>query len=277
MNLSREDADLFFKLMWALQHDVNTQLKIVPNVTSADAYKRLDSREKVKVREALYADPKLLEQFVSANPARLPPDELHIVQSWRRFVAGEFYIFRFLKRYTVFISAGKTAQVYGVLGLYDRLEDVVGDFPLPVLVKAVLLPFKGRIIYDGVFMPYSVMFGPGIRGDLNEIYQRAKQNGTLIETLEPETAAARPAKPKKPARNWRPLLDEVVRHTEQLRQADSAIQSRAFSLLKASARLAQAAAHDAERDDLASLDQFARRTETALRQLRTALDRARID
>jgi hypothetical protein len=270
MNLPREDAELFFRLMWALQHYVNTQLNLVPNVESPEAYKRLDNQEKLKEREALYADPHLLERFVSANPSHLSPDELNIAQGWKRFVAGEFYIFRFLKRYTVFIAAGKGAQVYGVLGLYDRLEEVVGDYPPPVLAKAVLLPFKGRIIYDGVLLPYSVTFGPGIRGDLNEIYQRAKQNGAIIESFEPEITR----KPQRFTRDWRPLLEEVVRQTEQLAQKDNVVQSRAFNLLKASARLAQAAAQDPEQ--VQNLDQLARRTATALRQMETALDRAQL-
>lgn len=76
---------------------------------------------------------------------------MQIVRGWKRFVAGEFYVFRFLKRFAVFILASKSARVCGVLGLYDRLEDVAGDFLLPVLVQAVLLPLKGRIIYDGVY------------------------------------------------------------------------------------------------------------------------------
>ncbi|MCC7359027.1 MAG: hypothetical protein IT317_06100 [Anaerolineales bacterium] len=50
------------------------------------------------------------------------------------------------------------------------------------------------------------------------------------------------------------------------------MQTRAFGVLKASARLAQAAARDP--DDLAELDTLVRRTVTALRQLETALSRA---
>ncbi len=102
--------------MWVLQHYVNAQLNIVPDVDSPEAYRRLDGQAKLKVREALYANPQLLERFVSANPAHLSPDELHIVRGWKRFVAGEFYVFRFLKRYAVFISASEAARVYGVLG-----------------------------------------------------------------------------------------------------------------------------------------------------------------
>lgn len=165
MNISREDAGLFFKLMWALQAYVNRQLKLVPGIKSTKSYIKLDSEEKLKVRDALWAHPELLEAFLVENPARLSPEEIQIVASWKRHIAGRFYILRFLKRYAIFLSADNSERVYGVLGLYDALEDVMGDWPLPILVEAVLLPFKGHIIYDGLLIPYSISFGSGIRGN----------------------------------------------------------------------------------------------------------------
>jgi len=48
------------------------------------------------------------------------------------------------------------------------------------------------------------------------------------------------------------------------------VQTRAFGVLKASARLAQAATHDPY--NLNELYQLARRTQTALRQLENALN-----
>jgi len=272
MNLSREDANLFFKLMWALQFYINHRLELVPGVKSVEQYTQLDTEEKLKVREVLWKHLELLDAFVADNPANLSPEELKIVQGWKRRIVGKFYIFRFLKRYTVFLSADKEAQVYGVLGLYDSLEDVMDGHPLPIMVEAVLLPFKGRIIYDGLLMPYSIMFGTGIRGDLNELYQRAKQKDNVIESLEPGTSARQSATVIKPTRDWRPVLDSLVETTEQLRQAETVVQTRAFGVLKASARLAQAAAHDP--DNLNELYQLARRVQTALRQLETALNRA---
>lgn len=38
--------------MWVLQHYVNAQLNIVPDVESPKAYRRLDGQAKLKVREA---------------------------------------------------------------------------------------------------------------------------------------------------------------------------------------------------------------------------------
>ena len=270
MNVSREAAGLFFKLMWALQFYVNSRLGLVSGVKSAEQYAQLSSEEKLKVREALWEHPELLDTFVADNPASLSPDELQIVQGWKRRVAGKFYILRFLKRYAVFLSTDKDARVYGVLGLYDSLADVMYGHPLPIMVEAVLLPFKERIIYDGLLMPYSILFGAGIRGDLNEVYQRAKQRGNIVESLEPNAPIRQPSKVEKPKRDWRPLLDTLVETTEQLHQAETVVQTRAFGVLKASARLAQAATHDPY--NLNELYQLARRTQTALRQLENALN-----
>ena len=272
MNLSKDDADLFFRLMWEVQFYVNHRLDILPGVESVAAYRKLSSQDKIKVRDALYKHLDLLDDFIEQNPAGLSADELQIVSYWKYFVAGEFFIVRYLKCYSVFIRSDKSSTVYGVAGLYDSLNIVLRGQPLPALVEAVLLPFKGRIVYDGLLMSRSILFGPGIRGDLNETYQTAKQKGEIIESLDPGAKPAGKSKPKKPARDWGPVLDGVVEATEQLKQADNVIQSRAFSVLKASARLAQVAAHDPSvTGDIAEQFKSARR---AVKQMETALSRA---
>jgi len=272
MKLSHEEAGLFFRLMWKLQFYVNCRLNILPGIESAKVYRTLGTNDKLKVRQALYEHVELLDEFVSENPSQLLEDELQILQSWKRRVAGDFFVLRYLKRYTIFVSSGEPPKVYGVLGLYDSLDDVLRGRPLPVLVSAVLLPFKGRIIYDGLFTSRNIIFGGGIRGDLNETYQAAKQNGAIIESLEPGAEPARKPKPQKPARDWSPVLDGVVEMTEQLKQGENVIQTRAFSILKASARLAQAAAHDPNNPD--EIAQHAKSVHRALSQLDTAFRRA---
>jgi hypothetical protein len=257
--------------MWAVQFYVNRRQQILPGVKSVEAYRKLPAEDKMKVRAALYQHPEWLDEFAAENPEGLSPEELQIVRGWKHHVSGDFYIARFLKRHAIFVSA-KGSRAYAVLGLYEPLEDVLGGWPAPVYVQAVLLPFKGVIIYDGLLMSHNIYFGPGIRGDLNETYQRAKQNGMILESLEPGAPTLRRSKPKKPARDWGPALDHIVEATEQLRQAETTIQTRAFSLLKASARLAQAAVRTP--DDLDALYHLGRNVSRALKQMETALDRA---
>jgi hypothetical protein len=57
-----------------------------------------------------------------------------------------------------------------VLGLADRIEDLILQ-PLPVLTRAVLLPFKGKIVDDGLLSSFAITFGPGIRRRLNDAHR----------------------------------------------------------------------------------------------------------
>ena len=268
MKLSKADADLFFRLMWGLQFYVNRQRQILPEVGSVEDYIALPLEDKAKVRSTLWENPDLIDAYVAENPDGLAAEELEIVRQWKRSVPGTFQIFRYLKKHTIFI--GDDSRVYGVLGLYDSLEEVLYGRKLPVMVQAVLLPFKGKIVYDGMLSGYNIYFGRGIRSSLNEEYMTAKQQGRIITTLEPELT--KPARTrKKPGQDWRPAMDELVEKVDKMK-GGPAVQSAAFSLLRASAGLAQAAVHDP--DDLDELWQLERKTRTALSRLQTALSRA---
>ena len=61
-------------------------------------------------------------------------DELEIVATWKHAVVGKFYVFRYLTKYTIFLSSGGSPnKAYGVLGLADPLEEVIGPY-LPRLI-----------------------------------------------------------------------------------------------------------------------------------------------
>lgn len=189
MHLSVEDATLFYKLMFALQFDVSQQLNLAPRVTSQAAYNELDQKTKLVVRDALYEQPALIDRFVGENPAQLTTAELAIVASWQNFVAGDFYIERYVQQASIWIAAEPPANVYRVVGITQSLEEIIDRFDLPLRVSSVLLPFKGQIIYDGLLSTYKILFGTGVKSSLREEYRVAKQNGRIIESLERETTA----------------------------------------------------------------------------------------
>jgi hypothetical protein len=63
-----------------------------------------------------------------------------------------------------------------VRGLTDALDEYFPKFALPVrLSSVVLLPFLDKIVTDGFFKPYPVVFGGNIKFELKEIYLTAKQ------------------------------------------------------------------------------------------------------
>jgi hypothetical protein len=183
MKLSPSECRLFYKLHPALMCYANWKQKILPDQPGDPAqFYALDPEKRVKVRDALNAQPDLIDQFVDVNPFSFKPDELEVVQSWKHALVGSFYVFRYLKHYTVFLSSEGKPKAYGVLALADPMEDVIGPY-LPVLTKTVLLPFKDRIVYDGLVASYPLAFGGGIRRMLNDSYKKAKADLGIITSL----------------------------------------------------------------------------------------------
>jgi hypothetical protein len=239
VNLSREDAELFFKLMWRLHFYVNRQCLILPNIQSLEDYATQPETNKIQVRDVLWTRLDLIDTYIQSNPDGLSAEELAVIAGWKRVVVGSFQIFRHLKKYTVLI--GEQSQVYGVLGLSVSMEEIFYGRPLPILVQTALLPFRGQIVYDSFLQSYNVFFGAGIRGRLKEEYMTAQQNGRIITTLELERAfAASVAAKSKPHKDWVPRVDEIVRASDSLRGGPP-LQSAAFALLRTSAQVAQLA------------------------------------
>ncbi|MEQ1906359.1 MAG: DUF6398 domain-containing protein, partial [Pirellulaceae bacterium] len=197
MLLPPHELELFFKLHRALMFFVNQRLKVIPErIATPEEFAALSPEVRLKVRDALNANLDLIESFTAENPAHLSDDELDIVRSWRHLVTGKFYVFRELKKYTVFLSTTSPAIAYGVLALSQPFEDLIGPY-LPVLTQTVLIPLKGVIVYDGLMTSYNISFGPGIRRNLNEDFKEAKTRHGVVTSL-PMSNVSLPAKAAKP-------------------------------------------------------------------------------
>lgn len=193
MLLSREDAELFFKLHRSLMFFVNQRLHIIPDIASSDEFASLPPPERLEVREAFLEEVDLIESFVDENPANLNEEEQEIVSSWHNHVTGNFYLFRQLKNYMVFLSSEEVPVAYGVLALTEPFEDVIGP-RVPLMVEAMLLPFRDRIIYDGLLSTYRISFGGGIKRSLSESYREAKDRLGIVLAL---PIGSHPVAPKK--------------------------------------------------------------------------------
>lgn len=216
MLLTDDESKLFFKLHRTLMFFVNERLKVIPDkVSSPEEFGVLQPELRLTVRNALLDKVDLIEAFVDENPSQLAEDELHIVRSWRHLVAGDFYIFRELKKYTVFLSWTQNPVAYGVTALTQPFEELVGPY-LPVMTKTVLLPFKDKIVYDGLLVGPGMMitFGPGARRNMNESFKEAKLRYGIVTSL-PVSSQPLAVKPPKARPTPRPPSktekDEVLR------------------------------------------------------------------
>ncbi|WP_339138202.1 MAG: hypothetical protein WGN25_08220 [Candidatus Electrothrix sp. GW3-4] len=204
------------------------------------------------------------------NPENFSKDELNIVAGWKEFIRGDFFIERFLKKHTIFILG---EQVYGVHGLYDSFDEMIHRSHLPLFVNTVLLPFKGKIIYDGLLHGRNIYFGGGVKRDLKEVYMRAKQNNRIIVSLASDAQTTDKKKTAIPSKDWKPELDELATKVKKLRSGvtQPPLHSPAFSLVKASVELAQLAVE--KRPDLDALYKALRKVDRAMGKVETVLDR----
>ena len=184
MSLSSEQITRFYHIWFELLRFVNAQHQIISDFPASAEPGSLPPADVMKLRDILWSGETVLEQFVTTNPAGLSSADLALVASWHYRKAGNFYIFRALKAYTIFLTDSPPQHAYGVQGLISPIEDMT-PLPLPVYAKAVLLPFEGQIIYDSMFQPYPVSFGASIRRRLNDVYRNIKERDGIITSLLP--------------------------------------------------------------------------------------------
>ena len=72
-----------------------------------------------------------------------------------------------------------------MLGLESSMAEMtqIMDMPFPLMVNAVLLPFDGKVVYDGFLKPYAVSFGRRVRSDFNDLYRDAKSENRIIAEI----------------------------------------------------------------------------------------------
>jgi hypothetical protein len=271
MKLSEQDATLFFELTWALHFYLNQKLEIVPTIQTLEQYEAAPLEDKVKVRAALYQQPEWIDAFLQDNPQNFSEEKLAIVHQWKQFVSDDFYVERMLKKYAIFI--GKNDAVYGVVGLLNDFDELFHPSELPRIVRTVLLPFKDKVVYDGVFQRYNILFGSGISRNLKDIYLTAKQQGKIIESLAGSHAQPVTSAPGKPQKDWRPELEELLTKAQKLRggSGQPAIYGPVFSLIKASLEMGQVAV--AHPDDDEQLWKLLGKVEQALRKVERSIYR----
>lgn len=184
MHLSSNEVERFYNIWFPLLHYVNQHRELVPSFPQQWRDANVHPEVAMPLREALWEDDSLREAFMAENPTNLSQDDLALVDSWQHRVSSEFFIFRYLKKHTVFISGESPARGYGVLGLTSPIEDIFGP-RLPILVKAVLLPFEDRITYDSLLSSYPVSFGGGYRSSLKDTYRDIQERSGIITALLP--------------------------------------------------------------------------------------------
>ncbi len=183
MQLPEPEIEHFYQLYKPLLVYTNQRFQITPGMKTPEDIEGYPFAETFKVREKLYQEPDLIDKFIADNSNNLSAEDIAIVKELRNFVKVQFYIFRYLKNYTLFLSIDEPCKTYGVLALNSSFQEMFG-FSLPRVVETVLLPFKGKIVYDGLCSSANLSFGSNYRQSINDSYQEAKSRFGIVTSLE---------------------------------------------------------------------------------------------
>ena len=84
------------------------------------------------------------------------------MKSWKNRVSGNFFVINYTQNETLFLDENdKDPKEYLVEGPSTPLWELI-PVPPPARVEAVLLPFKGKIIYDGLINADRIFFVKGL-------------------------------------------------------------------------------------------------------------------
>lgn len=147
-----------------------------------EEFRGISAEDAVQLRDYLCDNIDLIDRFIEANHDDYSAEKLEIISGWKTFIKGRFIMLRHLKKYSIFIDESDPPKAYGIVALTDEFEDMFGP-RVPIVLSTLLLPFKGRIIYDGVLELVNIYFGAGVRSGFEEAYREAKARFGIITTL----------------------------------------------------------------------------------------------
>jgi len=180
MILTEEEVRQFFRIESLVYFYANELNNLVDGFNSADDFIIINHRYKIIIRAKIYQDKKwIFDEFVKKHKDVLSQEDIEIALSWKEQIYGKFFIVKQLKNYAKFFYV-KGERAYAVHGLSDSFDDITH---LPCITETVLLPFKGKIIYDGLLQTQNISFGGGIRKSMQDNLSIVEAKYGLIKSL----------------------------------------------------------------------------------------------
>jgi len=142
MILKKEDAQLFYNLYFTVLRNYHE------SKNRSKSFDDLTIDEISQIRNSLFDNVNYLNTFCELFKNKLPDEHLEIIKKWKFFVKKTFIIYKDLKKYTIFVDTQESLS-YGVFGLFKEIRDLI-DNKFPVMADAILLPFKNKIVIDGI-------------------------------------------------------------------------------------------------------------------------------
>jgi len=180
MTLTEKEYKTFLKTHLNLLFFVGQQCNIIADHVTFEQFVDLDLTIKLKCRDSLLDNKKLLDDYITTHFDRLTTEQTSTLAGFKKTITSDFVIFKCLANNAIFIDS-KDNKFYAVKALGHGFEVFFDRFP--VLVNTTLLPFNGQIVYDGFIKPTGVYFGSGLTSTMKEDYKVAKRNNQILTRI----------------------------------------------------------------------------------------------
>ena len=102
MYLEKEQRDKLYELFFYLLDYTNNKYKINKKMLGKlDGKHTIDAGEIVDIRERLWKDNIVIDEYLKENPDNLKEKDLEIIESWKNRVNDVFIMAKHLKKYTI--------------------------------------------------------------------------------------------------------------------------------------------------------------------------------
>lgn len=135
----------------------------------------------VAARSRLSSDPSLIDQALAALKSKSVAGDPEVVRSLRSLEVEKWVFLRDTKVHSLFLHPSEP-RAYGVLGLNDRIRDMVGG--VGVVIETGLVQYAGRFVCDGL-VSRILWLGKNYRSDFDRAYQAIRSEGRFYSRYGP--------------------------------------------------------------------------------------------
>lgn len=178
-SLDENDTALFYDIYLALLEYTNKKYKIVKGLKKIYHRSHLEPEKMAKIRNFLFDHRNIIDDFIKKNPFQFDEEKLALIKDFKYAVKGMGIIIKYEADYTV-ISM-QDDNFYAILGLTTNIDEVIPNEQLPYPVQITLLPWRNKIIYDGLLESYAIQVGKNMKKMIAE----ELANHHLITSIKP--------------------------------------------------------------------------------------------
>ena len=181
MKLTVKEASEFYSLFFSLldfankKYEINESIDIEYCVNNDIGLHPIFTKE---IADYIWNHTNIINEFIDYY--HVEKEDKELLLSWKKCLKRKFLVERHLKKGSIFIDID-TQKVYLVQGLYSSWDEMVPY--TPIMIEATLLPFKDKIISDGIINIHRVRFGAGTKSMFKQTYMNAKNNNLIIKEL----------------------------------------------------------------------------------------------